>query len=432
MNHLTFSERLTIETGNEKKLSFREIARLIRRHPTTVSKEILSNRIHISSNYPWQNDCQFAKSCKLKNVCGDEKCTYKCPQCKRGYCHRFCERYKPRGCKAVLKVPYVCNTCSDKRYCIHEKYLYTARSADAKSLRRLSDSRSGIRIDNESLEKLDKLISRLVKKGQPLVHIYEEHKEEIPVGLRSLYNYIDDGILTIRNIDLRRKTGYRPRKNGKAAPVLSFENMEFRRGRDYEDYQREVKNPELLVTELDTVKGVREKGKRLLTMIMRKNSVMLLFLLPDGTADSVINVFNFLDEGLGTERFKRLFPVFLTDNGSEFKKVEELELSMELKERTKVYYCDPMASWQKPHIEKNHEYIRYVIPKGKSLNHLEEEDITLLMNHINSVKRKGLGKKSPYEMIDENDADMLALMQLMKMHLIPPDEVHLKPDLFKK
>lgn len=299
-------------------------------------------------------------------------------------------------------------------------------------MRRLSDSRSGIRIDKESLEKLDKLISRLVKKGQPLVHIYEEHKEEIPIGLRSLYNYIDDGILTIRNIDLRRKTSYRPRKNGKAAPVLSFENMEFRRGRDYEDYQREVKNPELLVTELDTVKGVREKGKRLLTMIMRKNSVMLLFLLPDGTADSVINVFNFLDEGLGTERFKRLFPVFLTDNGSEFKKVEELELSMELKERTKVYYCDPMASWQKPHIEKNHEYIRYVIPKGKSLNHLEEEDITLLMNHINSVKRKGLGKKSPYEVIDENDADMLALMHLMKMHLIPPDEVHLKPDLFKK
>ena len=107
------------------------------------------------------------------------------------------------------------------------------------------------------------------------------------------------------------------------------------------------------------------KGKRLLTMIMRKNSVMLLFLMPDGTADSVRMVFDFLELGLGLERFQRLFPVILTDNGSEFKKVDDLELNEDLLYRTSLFYCDPMASWQKPHIEKNHEYIRYVVPKGK-------------------------------------------------------------------
>ena len=53
---------------------------------------------------------------------------------------------------------------------------------------------------------MDALITKLVKKGQPLTHIYTEHENELPVGLRSLYNYIDSGIMTIKNIDLRRKT----------------------------------------------------------------------------------------------------------------------------------------------------------------------------------------------------------------------------------
>ena len=183
---------------------------------------------------------------------------------------------------------------------------------------------------------------------------------------------------------------------------------------------------------MDTVKGVRERGKRLLTMTFRDYSIMLMFLLPDGKAESVKRVFDYLERGLGLERFTRLFPVFLTDNGSEFKRPQDLEFTEDLIKRTEVFYCDPMASWQKAHIEKNHEYIRYVIPRGKSLNPYTQEDMTLLMNHINSTRRVGLGNKSPYELINEEDEDMWALYDLLKMDLIPPDEVHLKPDLFSR
>jgi IS30 family transposase len=89
--------------------------------------------------------------------------------------------------------------------------------ADAAVKRRRSDSRKGIRLKADEKEFVDELVTRLVKKGQPLTHIYAEHKDELPMSLRSLYNYIDAGELTIRNIDLRRKTGYKPRKkkNGK-------------------------------------------------------------------------------------------------------------------------------------------------------------------------------------------------------------------------
>ena len=154
--------------------------------------------------------------------------------------------------------------------------------------------------------------------------------------------------------------------------------------------------------------------------------------MPDGTAESVKRVFDYLERSLGLERFIRLFPVFLTDNGGEFKKVDELELTEDFLYRTNVYYCDPMASWQKPHIEKNHEFIRYVIPRGKSFNPYTQEDMTLLMNHINSTRRPGLGNKAPYELINEEDEDMWALFHLLKMDLIPPDEVHLMPDLFTR
>ena len=183
---------------------------------------------------------------------------------------------------------------------------------------------------------------------------------------------------------------------------------------------------------MDTVKGRREAGKRLLTMIFRKNSVMLMFLMPDGTSASVKGVFDYLEIMLGDETFRNLFPVFLTDNGGEFKKVNELEYDDDLMPRTRIYYFDPMASWQKAQIEKNHEFIRYVIPRGKSLDPYTDDDITLLMNHINSVKRPSLGNKAPYELIDDEDEDMLKLMYLLKMDLIPADEVQLTSDLFRQ
>ena len=185
-------------------------------------------------------------------------------------------------------------------------------------------------MDDTDKKVLDELVTRLVRKGQPLTHIYAEHEKEMPISLRSLYNYIDAGEMTIKNIDLRRKTSYKQRRQNKKGIPEGFANQEYRQCRTYEDFERLMKLvDEDLTVEMDTVKGVREKGKRLLTMIFRKNSVMLLFLMPDGTATSVKRIFDYLEAGLGTEVFQRLFPYVLTDNGGEFKKVDELELTEE-------------------------------------------------------------------------------------------------------
>ena len=429
---LTLSDRIAIEVGIYRKDSFKRIARELSRHPSTIAHEIKRNRTQIQGSYPFGSDCKHAKSCTTTSICGKLYCSGRCVMCRIEECHLYCSKYISKACREHMSAPYVCNTCRSKGYCKKERYLYSAKYAEAAVKRRRSESRSGIRVSEEEMETMDALITKLVRQGQPLSHIYAAYEEKLPVKLRTLYNYIDQGELTIRNIDLRRKTGYRPRKKGRVKS-LGFQNQEYRQGRSYEDYEKYMKGrSEACVTEMDTVKGVRESGKRLLTMIMRQSSIMLLFLMPDGKAESVKRVFEYLEEGLGLEVFRRLFPVILTDNGGEFKRVDDLEVTGNQEYRTQVFYCDPMCSWQKPHIEKNHEFIRYVIPKGKSLNGYTQEDITLLMNHINSVRRPGLDKRSPYEMIAEGNEDMKALMSLLKMHLIPTDEVHMMPDLFLK
>lgn len=435
---MDLSDRIAIETGICRGESFKQIAKRLERHPSTIAHEVKENRTFIRDSYPCGKDCKFVRRCHEKHLCGcdDDACRFPCRTCRGVDCRSVCNKYVSIECHKFERAPYVCNTCPEhkKTNCIKARYIYSAKYADAVVCRRRSESRQGFRISDEQLAEMDKLITRLVKKGQPLTHIYAEHENELPVGLRSLYNYIDSGNMTIKNIDLRRKTGYRQRrKNSKdaRAGVKALTDQSYREGRTYEDYEANKKFfSEGFVTEMDTVKGRREKGKRLLTMLLRRNSIMLMFLMPDGTAASVKRVFDYLEAGLGTECFRRIFEVILTDNGGEFKKVDDLELNDDFEYRTRIYYCDPMASWQKPHIEKNHEYIRYVIPQGISFNAYTEEDMTLLMNHINSTRRTSLGGKAPYEMISEDDEDMLALWKLLKMDLIPPDEVHLMPDLF--
>lgn len=430
---MNLSDRIAIETGISSRESFKKIGKLLDRHPSTITHEIKENRTFIPGNYFLSKDCRFVRQHVQHHICGDQDCEENCCRCRSIDCQKYCPKYVSRACHKCDKPPYVCNNCAEKKLCSKDKYIYSAKHADAAVTRRRSESRQGVRLSDEQKAEMDKLITKLVKKGQPLTHIYAEHQNEMPVCLRTLYNYIDDGELTIKNIDLRRKTGYKQRGKGHQ-PSIGFANLEFRQCRTYADfeYAMKIQFTEDEVVEMDTVKGVREQGKRLLTMIFRKNNVMLLFLMPDGKAESVKRVFDYLEAGLGTEVFRRLFPVILTDNGSEFKKVDELELTEELEYRTSIYYCDPMASWQKGCIEKNHEFIRYAIPKKRSLNPYTQEDITLLMNHINSVKRPGLGNKCPYELVDEEETDFLELMKLLKMHLIPPDEVHLMPDLFLK
>ena len=180
---------------------------------------------------------------------------------------------------------------------------------------------------------------------------------------------------------------------------------------------------------MDTVHGTG-RGKVLLTFIFRNCSLMIAFIIDSCSELDVKEAIDKRYEVLGHEEFKRYFPVILTDNRSEFKDPESLELDNEGNQRTKIFYCNPMASYQKPYVEKNHEYIRYIIPKGTSLNNRTQEEITLMMNHINNTARASLNGNTPFKL-----AQMLldnSLLDKLSLKYIPTDEIHLKPALFKK
>ena len=188
-------------------------------------------------------------------------------------------------------------------------------------------------------------------------------------------------------------------------------------------------HPDLDVVEMDTVKGSRSSGKCLLTLLFRSCSFMIIILMQACTQYCVIKALNQLSDSLGLRLFKKYFPVILTDNGSEFKNPEEMEFSPDGKRRTFVFYCDPYVSNQKARLEKNHEFIRYVIPKGRSMFRYTQEDISLLASHINSLSRDGLNGASPFDL-----ADVLLdkrIPALTGQHKVSPDDVLLKPALLE-
>jgi IS30 family transposase len=223
-----------------------------------------------------------------------------------------------------------------------------------------------------------------------------------------------------------RKVRFAKRKKKKPHKV----DKSCRTGRTFEDYMAFLNdNPDTAVTQMDTVEG-KKGGKVLLTIHFVKTACMLAFLRDNNDSQSVINVFDRLYLELGADVFTALMPLLVGDNGSEFSNPLALEFDGHGNRRTRVFYCDPSASWQKGACERNHEFIRMFIPKGESLAPYTQKDVGMMIDHINSYKRASLGDKSPYEMMVFMHGE--SVLPLLGANLIPPDLVTLNRSIFGK
>jgi len=180
---------------------------------------------------------------------------------------------------------------------------------------------------------------------------------------------------------------------------------------------------------MDSVIG-RVGGKVLLTLMFPSCDFMLAFIRDRNTSQSVIDKFDYMHTLLGDKKFKKLFPVLLGDNGSEFSNPKKIEFDAKGKRRTSVYYCDPYASYQKPNVESNHVFIRRILPKGTSFDNLTQADINLMMSHINSYSREIMNDKSPFEMFEFLYG--YDIIETLGLSIIPSNEIILKPKLLKK
>ena len=427
--HLTLSQRIDIEKGLLAGDSFATIAKMTGKDPSTISKEV---RKHSKVSERKNTDfapipCAKRKECKLMYLC-DEDCGTQCKICKKAgmKCIDVCNVYEPIQCEKLQKPPYVCNGCGKRVSCLVEKRVYSSKYANDSYRELLVSCREGINQTPESIQRMNDILTPLIKKGQSIAHIYANHAEELGCSRKTTYTYIDAGIFDVINLDLRRVVKYKKRKK---ATESSVKDRSHRQGRNYEQFQDLLKEARTYsIVEMDTVEG-KKGGKAFLTMMFRSCRFMLIFLLESKTQSEVKRVFDELTELLGKKLFQKLFEVILTDGGTEFQNPFLLEYTDDGVLRTSIYYCDPYSSWQKGMLEKNHEYIRYVLPKGKSFNELIQKDAILLMNHINSEARDSLNGYTPFELsqllLDKK------LHESLHLKAIKPDEVTLIPALLK-
>lgn len=425
--HFSLSERMDIERFLRDGYSFKAIAKELNRDCTTVAKEVKKHITRKRSGTYGRafNSCIHRYDCRLSQLCEKPSCRHRyCRFCSQ--CSSFCTEYKEETCLKLLKPPYVCNGCDNLAGCRLEKALYSAGASQKQYETLRSESRSGITIDEAEAARLDAVISPLILRGQSIHHICSTNADTIMCSEKTIYNYVDLSLFSARNLDLPRKVRYRPRK--KSADPFKVDKA-CRLGRTYTDFLAYMsENPDTPIVEMDSVEGVKG-GKVLLTVHFRELQFMLAFLRDANTSISVINIFEKLYLELGPEIFISLFPVILTDNGSEFSNPSAIEFDAQGNRRTRIFYCNPSSPYQKGAAENNHELIRRIVPKGRSFNSFNQQDINRMMDHINSYARKKLNNRSPHQTFSFLHGP--EILQKLGATLIPTNDVTLKPDLLR-
>ena len=429
-NFFTYEERLDLQKYLKDCLSFKEIARRLDKDPTTISREIRNYSSEVATGYPGFpfNACKNRFNCRLKNICGKECSRKSAAYCKLcSSCNPNCQNFIEEICTARYRVPYICNGCETIGKCSLMKNIYDAEHAHIKAHEKISNSRSGLCVSEHEISRLNHIISPLVQKGQSINQIYVNYQDELMCSEKTIYNYIDACLFDVRNIDLPRKVKFRERYKKPEFKV----DKGCRIDRNYNDFETFInKNQDIAIVQMDSVIGIKG-GKCLLTIHFVDCSLMLAFLREANTSKSVIDIFNHLDSVLGTKLFLELFPVILTDNGSEFSNPRAIEYRCTYPFlRTHVFYCDAGRPYQKGAIEVNHELIRRVLPKGSSFNELLQDDVNLMMNHINSYKRKKLNNRSPYETFSFHHGE--EVLHKLGCYPVAAGDIMLKPTLLKK
>lgn len=383
-----------IEKGLKEGLTFKAIAAEVGKDPTTISKEV-TRHITVSKT---------SVTCVNSNG----------------------ETVPPEPCPRLMRPPYVCFSCKNfHRKCSHDRHYYNARSAQKSYELLRSESREGIPLNKESFYEIDRVIFDRVKQGQHLYHIMQTVK--LPVSKSTVYRHLHRGYLSISPLDMPRMMKFKPRKNSSASRIPPA----LKAGRTYDDFLKHINENHLSSwVEMDTVIG-EIGGKTIMTFDFNFCNFMFGLLLENKTSAQAASQILFLKKLLADNGFDfgHIFPVILTDNGGEFADVFAFENSLEGTQHSNLFFCDPMRSSQKPFVEKNHTLFRDIVPKGESFNSFSQNTVNLIFSHVNSICRKSLNGKSPYDVFTFTFGDKLA--GLFGIKPVPAHEVVQSPLLQK-
>lgn len=385
--HMTLEDRMEIQECLTRGMTFKAIATRIGKDPTTVSRKVKQHAaIHRNG---------FVKT--------DETCPL------------------------LLKAPFVCNGCDRRSHCncIYPRRIYAAKNAQIAYQTVLSEAREGIPLNKEEFYRTEQIISDAVRSGQHIFHAICAN--DLQVSKSTVYRHIQKGYYSIAALDLPRAVKFKPRT--KHHP--EFVPRGARIGRTFADYLGFMEDhPDLNTVEMDTVIG-RPGGKVIMTFQFVNVDFMFGLLLENKTAAEAASKLTALKAKL--ERcgfsFGNVCPVLLTDNGGEFSRVAAFENAADGSRETSLFFCDPNAPYQKPHVENNHTLLRSIVPSGTSFDDFSQDTVDLIFSHVNSVIRRQFNGKSAYEMFSFAYSEKLA--HALGVTFVEPRKVIQSPLLLK-
>ena len=197
-------------------------------------------------------------------------------------------------------------------------------------------------------------------------------------------------------------------------------NAQMKLGRTMDDYTAYVEeHPDHVLIQTDSIEGKTGDKLRLPTVMFVKTGFQLALIYP--TAAAAEEVISRLLPVMRDVRSRTRRPiVLLTDNGPEFNYVTQTEEVDDLH----VFFADPYKSTDKSNCERNHEMIRFVTPKGYTLDGLTQDKVDDIMSNVNSYARNSLNCKKPVELMRQAFGD--DLLQKWRIREIPSSEVNLR------
>ena len=419
--HLSLNQRYIIENKVFLGESRRSIAILLEKDPSTICKEVKNRRYIENKNYRGNGirDCIYIDECEYAE---------------NKYCPKKCEFYIMSKCKRRDRTVGVCNGCDSKSKCRKTKFFYNARKAHFNYQKTLSESREGSDLSYEDAKKLAAKIKPLLDNGQS-VYAIKVICPEIKQSEKTLYTYINTGILKEFGIDSfssrrivtmkqRVKNNYKKRKDNK-----------YLVNRKYDDFLAYIEeNSSVSIVEMDTVYNDISNGPFIQTFYFRDLKILYGIYHESKTSSDMVSGLNEIKVLLGEELFNKLFQVLLTDRGSEFICADNFE-----EIGPKIFYCDPMASYQKSFLENVHGPLRFILPKGevckdlKAIGLFNQNDLNLAISHVNSYALKIFAGNSRLDYFEINKPDIYnEVIKKLNIQYIDKAEVIMSPNLLKR
>jgi IS30 family transposase len=292
---------------------------------------------------------------------------------------------------------YISSRIDDPGYTVKRVYFADTGQRIHEAHRKRCGARNKVLACIEMVEFVEKKVLGSEKWSPDAAIGYAEATGRFPgkrFTTKTFYNWIDDGLVTVKNIDLLlkvRRRGKKPRKARKRVLGRSIdERPASATGRE-----------EFGHWEGDGIVGKNGKGQ-LISLVERQSRVGLLFNAGDRDSGRIVGVLDRLQERYG-ECFPAIFKTITFDNGSEF----AASADMERNGRTQVYYAHPYSAWERPTNENWNGIVRRFLPKGTDFDSLTDADAARIAYYINTMPRKLLGYKSPLDLWNDKISAIL-------------------------